>query len=555
MISLLQRILQKHHKWLFSILLLIVTISFVFTVGSSPGIGRNTHRQERKFFGHNLSSPKDTAKILEEIDLSIQLRRLFIPIPQLKDYMLFSRLAALKLADDLRIPRPNKNVLDHFLESYPLFLGKDRQFDGNKYNRFLEKFEENPSHLGLFERTISNDFRIAIVEESLSRQGYCLEEQARSILRKELTRYSFLRAKFDGLILGNETPPYTAGELEQYFEEHRDNYRIGEQIILDYVEFPRELFRGKIPEPSPLELQQFHREHGNQFKDLEEGSEALRKALTEAYEEEQISKLAMEAADQFIYQLYENNIPHDSQELRQFIEGKSLHLETMEALVLGEFPENQYFSKETLSQGSKLNGEHYFSDPVYGKNGNVYILLYKDMIPSLYPPFDGVRERVIADFLVEKKEANFTEQMNAIHRLLGATGNISRNDFEQIVADKSGSFDAWQGQKIDRLFPLSPEEKEALIGLSPNGISPLIFKGKMEATIIFLEEKNVPTTIETASIDGKVMALEKENRKIFDHHLIEMILDEMAIKDNREEIEEEFQTMANFIAMQLSFDS
>ncbi|MDR2628697.1 MAG: hypothetical protein LBC30_01745 [Puniceicoccales bacterium] len=89
MISLLERILQKHIKWLFSILVIIVTISFVFTVGSSPGIGRNAHEQKKKVFGCDLTSQREIAQWMQEIELGLQLQNIFIGLFQLKEYVFF----------------------------------------------------------------------------------------------------------------------------------------------------------------------------------------------------------------------------------------------------------------------------------------------------------------------------------------------------------------------------------------------------------------------------------------------------------------------------------
>ena len=44
MISWSQTILQKHNKWLFSILLVVIIIAFVFTIGNTPGIGSGNRR-------------------------------------------------------------------------------------------------------------------------------------------------------------------------------------------------------------------------------------------------------------------------------------------------------------------------------------------------------------------------------------------------------------------------------------------------------------------------------------------------------------------------------
>jgi hypothetical protein len=179
-----------------------------------------------------------------------------------------------------------------------------------------------------------------------------LDIQARLAISKELTKYSFLVAKFDASLIANE-PEYTEDELKQYFEEHQDAYKIGEQVVLDYVEFPRELFMGKIEEASKFELHRFYKTHKNQFKNLKEGSDELERALIKAYENDQTARLTIEAADQFTSSLYEKNIAYDSDEFKQLIADGALKVSNLDPVTLGQFSENEYFSSEPLFQGSK----------------------------------------------------------------------------------------------------------------------------------------------------------------------------------------------------------
>ncbi|MDR3317615.1 MAG: hypothetical protein LBS71_02305 [Puniceicoccales bacterium] len=548
MISFLQKVLQKHHKWLFSILLIIVTISFVFTVGSSPGIGRNTHGKLKKFFGCDLSSQKDIVQLQKEIELSAQLQQIFIRMERLESYALLSRLTVLKLANDFSIPLPNETVLKRFVERYPLFAGEDRQFNAHKYNELLEQFAKDPEQLGIFERTIANDFKIAIIEKLLMGQGYCLDTHAKSAILKESTKYSFLTAKFDASLLPEDIQ-YAEEELNQYFQDHGDKYKIGEQIVLNYVEFPQKSFAEQVPEPSQADLNQVYNLYQKQFRNLEEGSEELKIALKEKYKHYKTDRLAMEAADQFIYELYEKNIAHNSDELEQFIGDKKLQVRSLDAIILGKFTENEHFSQESLALASKLNSDRYYSDPIVGKNGNVCILLCKDTIPSLCPPLDSVREEVVSDFLTWKREEQFANQIKEIQTKLTKLSGITSETFSQIVTDNKGTVTGFDAEKLDNRN-ISKEEKETLLTLHSGCVSPPTFMGAMEAEIIFLEKREIPEAIDPVIFEQKLAALENQSKKNFHDHIIEMILDEMNIKDNREIAMQHYQSMFNLIYMQ-----
>ncbi|MDR2812720.1 MAG: SurA N-terminal domain-containing protein [Puniceicoccales bacterium] len=549
MISFLQKVLQKHHKWLFSILLAVVTISFVFTVGSSPGIGRNTQGRGKKIFGYDLSSQKNITQLLQEVELSAKLQQIFIGTEQLQSYALLSRLAALKLASSLGFPKPDKPSLNCFIETYPAFLEKNQQFDIHQYNDFLEQINKDPAQLGIFERTVANDCKIAAVEKLLSGQGYCLEIQAQSAILRKVTRYSLLIAQFDTSVLTDD-PEYAEDDLRRYFEAHRDAYKMGEQIVLDYIEFPLERFIGNVPEPLPSDLQQIYNSRKNQFQNLAEGSDALKATLTEVYERNMTDHLAMEAATQFTYDLYEKNIARDSEQFKQIIEGSALNVSSLGPIPLEQFSENEYFSKGSLAQVSKLNENRYYSDPIRAKNGNPCILLYQDCIPPIYLPLDSIRERVVQDFLAWKKEETFSLQIDEIRKILGEIQPLSSETFAKIIAEKKGTLVAFDGKNLHEMS-IAPQEQEVLLSLRTGSISEVIFTEKAKAEIIFLEKREVPPTIDPATLEQAAIDLERKNKESFNDHIIEMILDEIGVvKTEREEATQHYRMMASLIHMQ-----
>ncbi|MDE6432048.1 MAG: hypothetical protein K2L13_01485, partial [Opitutales bacterium] len=109
MISSIQQILQKHHKWIFSILLGVIIVAFVFTIGSTPGIVGK--KKTAMFYGVNLISRKDTQPILNSaIISSLASGKMFYSTGQL-DSAVLMRIALLSKADELLIPEADDKVL------------------------------------------------------------------------------------------------------------------------------------------------------------------------------------------------------------------------------------------------------------------------------------------------------------------------------------------------------------------------------------------------------------------------------------------------------------
>src|ERR1039457_3986747 len=108
MISWIQRYFQRHFRIIFGVLLAVTIISFIFTIGSTPGIGRADRREmTRDYFGHNLASREEVQRMIEDAHLSSYLQYgSDIGADQVQN-LAFQRAAALHFADEMHIPIPN----------------------------------------------------------------------------------------------------------------------------------------------------------------------------------------------------------------------------------------------------------------------------------------------------------------------------------------------------------------------------------------------------------------------------------------------------------------
>src|SRR5579884_178989 len=101
MISWIQRNFQQHFRIIFAVVLVGTIVSFIVTIGATPGIGHaDRNAPAQVFFGYNLGSPADQHRLFGDARLSIFLHY-GIPTaegPQLEAYA-FQRAALLALAD------------------------------------------------------------------------------------------------------------------------------------------------------------------------------------------------------------------------------------------------------------------------------------------------------------------------------------------------------------------------------------------------------------------------------------------------------------------------
>ena len=121
MITWIQRYFAHHFKTIFAVLLAVTIISFIFTIGASPGIGRGDRRVvDRQFFGYNLSLQDDSARLMGDASISanLQLGSMGgLESEQIQNYA-FQRAATLALADEWHIPAPTTTEIADAIKSF-----------------------------------------------------------------------------------------------------------------------------------------------------------------------------------------------------------------------------------------------------------------------------------------------------------------------------------------------------------------------------------------------------------------------------------------------------
>lgn len=138
MITWIQTVLQKHNKVLFSALLIIVTVTFVLTIGNQSFFGSGTPQQYRRmdFFGFNLKNSGE----VNYIQLTAEVSSILHPERQVSRQRLvnygYDRIAALFIARQLGIQEPGKQEVEAYIKSLPVFQDENGKFDADAYSSF-----------------------------------------------------------------------------------------------------------------------------------------------------------------------------------------------------------------------------------------------------------------------------------------------------------------------------------------------------------------------------------------------------------------------------------
>jgi len=158
------------------VLLAVTIISFIFTIGAGPGIGRaGTRTYSQLFFGHDLSKQGTSEILFGDAALSIQLQVGYLAATVPRSRSMAATHGRLALADQLKLPAPTRDELANHIRGLRAFAGADGQFDANRYASYRDSIKANPriSEADV-SRVLSDDVRFDQLRKLLGGPGYVL---------------------------------------------------------------------------------------------------------------------------------------------------------------------------------------------------------------------------------------------------------------------------------------------------------------------------------------------------------------------------------------------
>ncbi|MDR2420350.1 MAG: SurA N-terminal domain-containing protein [Puniceicoccales bacterium] len=504
MISFLQRILQKHHKWLFSILLFVIVVSFVFTIGASPGIGTGRKRaKQENFFDYKLDSERDRNALFQETWISAMLQQTPIFFEAQLQNLAITRAMELYYAKELRLPDPSEAQLKEKIQQMPLFFSKKTQaFDPAIYEKILQGLLGNPRITpAVVQKALSDDWKIAFVRDALGRQGYAFISQAKEALAKAETQYTFDLLSFSPSPDEDEDIEVSEEDIHHYVAQHSEAYLEPESYRLAFIEFNPEQYRPSIPVATKELLKKFYFDHKADFASLEEGSDELKQAIIESYERSQSLAIATQKASDLAYQVYEQELTPEHDALKALLEQYEVKLETLPIFRPGKYIDDERFSPDSLSIATTLDEERAFSDPIKMKNGSIAILVLQETILPHLADFEDIRETALADLQKERRREHFRQQCEGISKALSAIPEPhNREDFEERTQA--------MGLSLKTFSQLKLKDAHGKISSAVSQVLPTLSEGKY-STDLFQENRCEWVRLISKDIDAAVITEER----------------------------------------------
>ena len=450
MITWIQQTFQHHFRVIFTVLLAVTIISFIFTIGAAPGIGRTERRtMSRPFFGLNLGSEEDGKKLMGDASMSVYVMAGYMALDEARmQRYAYSRYATLALADKLHIPAPSDTEIADHIKALPRFANESGQFDPKKYAEFRDSVKKNPQITeGDISRVIADDVRSERVQKLLSGPGYVLPSEIKRELTLTSTSWTLGIASFDYASFNPKITPSEA-ELAKYFADNTFRYQIPPKVSLSYLEFPATAYLGQVSVTEP-EVRSFYDSNPARFPKPTDskspqaapanpaGDYALvRPQVEAALKMERAQRLAAKDASDFAVMLYERKLPFGSPEISNLAGQRNLALKDAPPFAENEVPPALGANPQISEEAFRLNKQRFYSDALPTENGSV-ILFWKETIAAREPVLADVRAKVSSDYTEEEKRKRFVELGRTLRSQLEArlkTGEAFEKAVESVAS-------------------------------------------------------------------------------------------------------------------------
>lgn len=432
MISWIQRTFQQHFKVVFAVLLGLVIISFVFTIGAAPGIGRADRTGlKREFFGYNLSSQEDQQRLMGDAGLSANLQVGYgLEAEQVQNYA-FQRAASLHLADSLHLPAATTTEITDQIKTLRAFAGQDGQFDPKRYATFRDNLKTNPRLTEAdIARVIGDDVRADKVQKLLGGPGYVLQNDVKSQLSRADTSWTLATATVDYSSF-NPTVTSTDTELTKFFEENAFRYEVSPRIVASYADFPATDYLSQVTF-TDAEVRAHYDADPSRFPkpaldpkapvaakvDATADFAAVRSQVELALRFERAQRLATKAASDFVFSLYEAKVTADSPALANLLAARKPPLKALAPFTRETGPVEFGTSAPSVAEEAfKLSKDRIYTEALPTRAGAA-ILFWKETQPARKPAFAEVRAKVAADYIENEKRKRFVELGRTLRGLI-----------------------------------------------------------------------------------------------------------------------------------------
>ena len=429
MISWIQKTFQQHFRVIFALILISTIISFIIAFGPGSNLGR-TERQtvSRDFFGYNLGSQEDQARLIGDASISVNLQTGYNSLEgaDLQNYA-FQRVAALALADQLHLPPPTAQEVADYIKGLRVFAGEDGQFDAKRYGNFRDSLKSNPRLTEAeVSRVISDDVRANQVQKIIAGPGYVLPADVKAQLARSDSVWTLATATADYASF-NPSIPVTDAVLTRFFADNSFRYTIAPSVATAVAYFPAAAYTGSVS-VTDADVRAYYDANPGRFPnpavkpasakpDPAADYAAVRPQVEAALKLERAQRFASKAASDLSFALYDGKIAPGTPAFDSLLAAQHITLKSLAPFTREAGPAELGGSAEIANEAFKLDASRAYSDALAAPGGAV-VLFWRESIPSRQPLFSEVRAKVTADYTENERSKRFVEFGKTLRSLI-----------------------------------------------------------------------------------------------------------------------------------------
>ena len=429
MISWIQKTFQHHFRVIFALILISTIISFIIAFGPGSNLGRAERQTvSRDFFGYNLGSQEDQARLIGDASLSANLQTGYNSLEgaDLQNYA-FQRVAALALADQLHLPAPTSQEVADYIKGLRIFAGEDGQFDAKRYGNFRDSLKSNPRVTEAeVSRVISDDVRANQVQKIIAGPGYVLPSDVKSQLDRSDSVWTLATATADYASF-NPSVPASDAALAKFFADNSFRYTIAPSVSTAMAYFPAAAYTGLVS-VTEADVRAYYDANPGRFPtaalkpagtkpDPAADYAAVRPQVEAALKLERAQRLASKAASDLTFALYDGKITPGSPAFDSLLAAQHITLKPLAPFSREAGPAELGGSAEIANEAFKLDASRSYSDALPAPGGAV-VLFWKESIPSRQPLFSEVHAKVAADYADNERRKRFAEFGKTLRSLI-----------------------------------------------------------------------------------------------------------------------------------------
>ena len=415
MITWIQTVLQKHHKSVFSVLLVAIIIAFVFTIGQVPFLGdRNRAWDNQKdFYGFDLSNEG----VVQRLQICVIYEAILERVQPTEELVM--RQAYLRhVANVLGLRGVSEQELTDYIQSAPAFQNSSGNFNDSAWRKFVsERVASGRMTEADLTSILSQNALVKKVADIIGGPGYIFNSDILRQYNQIYGKWNFDIAVFS---YASFNPQIKVSDeiLEKYFKANIENYRVGEGVKLEAVFFPSKDFASKVSAPSDSDITAHYGANMSKYAVMKDGkprtpalSEIKDKVRADLLSEAALRKAAQQA-EEFVMKIYQSGAKKASAELRKVVSDIKAEVKRLDPIRTTDTRLPDGLPPEVAGAGLKLDEVSFYSDPIPADNG-FWVVILDEKLQSFVPKFADVKADVAADYTAAEKERLFAEKGKA----------------------------------------------------------------------------------------------------------------------------------------------